>query len=179
MSGARDERVLRRGALRRWWGAGPWHLLGHLVLLAVAAYALSVMFEQRFAPRPWNLVLWLLGGAVLHDLVLLPAYSALNVVVARLASGGPRGVPVLSHLRVPAVVSGVLLLVFAPRIFDGQPQNFERALGHAPPDYLARWLVVTAALFAVSAGVYLVRWLRAGRASPDRSGSAPAAGEAR
>lgn len=166
--------------IRRLWGRGPLHLLGHLLVIAIAAYALSVMFEERFAPRPWNLILWLVGGAVLHDLVLLPAYSVVNVVAVRLlGADAQRAVPVLNYLRTPAVIAGVLLLVFSPRIFDGQPQNFERALGHPPPDYLERWLWVTAALFAASALLWAVRRVRAGRATPDPSGADPGAAPVR
>lgn len=140
-------------ALRRIYGGGPLHLLGHVAVIAIAAYALSIMFRDVFAPQPWNLVLWLLGGAVLHDLVLLPAYSAINVAGARVW-GGRQGI---NYVRVPAIVSSVLLLVFLPRIANGQPQNFERALGHAPPDYFARWLLITGLLFVASLAVWLVR----------------------
>ncbi|MBO9534795.1 MAG: hypothetical protein J7513_17610 [Solirubrobacteraceae bacterium] len=163
----------------RLWGTSPWLLAGHLAVILVAAYALSVMFQERFAPRPFNLILWLVGGAVLHDAVLLPAYSALNVVAAKALKtsngGGIRRIMVLNHVRVPAVISGVLLLVFSPRIFAGQPQNYERALGHPPPDYLARWLAVTAALFVLSGLLFAVRRLRADPASPDPSGAGAAA----
>jgi hypothetical protein len=168
------------GRFRRVWGAGPLHLLGHLAVIAVAAYALSVMFEERFAPRPWNLLLWLFGGAVLHDAVLLPAYSVVNVALARLL-GVHRGrrVRLLAHVRFPAVISGVLLLTYSPRIFGGQPQNFERALGYPPPDYFGRWLAVTAALFAASALIAGVRALRGGRPMPDRAAAADAVDAAR
>lgn len=154
--------------LRRLWGAGPLHLLAHLAMIGVAGYALSVMFRAEFAPRPWNLLLWLLGGAVVHDAILLPAYSAVHVAVARVV-GGRRAarVPVLTYLRAPAVISGVLLLAYAPRIFAGQPQNFERAVGHPPPDYLARWLTIVAVLFAASAVLYAVRWVTAGPVTRD------------
>lgn len=159
------------GRRLRWWGAGPGHLLGHVLLIAVAAWALSVMFEERFAPRPWNLLLWLVGGAVLHDAVFLPAYSAVDRVTRAVLRGdASRAVPVINHLRVPAVLCGVLLLTFSPRIFNGQPQNFERALGNPPPDYLGRWLAVSAAVCAASAMIYTVRRLRVSRdpVSPDR-----------
>lgn len=139
--------------LRRIYGGGPMHLLGHLVLIGVAAYALSIMFRAEFAPQPLNLVLWLLGGAVLHDLVLLPAYSAVNAGASRAWKDRPS----INYVRVPLIVSVVLLLTFLPRIANGQPQNFERALGHAPPDFFGRWLLITAALFAVSFLVWLVR----------------------
>lgn len=172
---ASSEPGTRRGPLHRLWGAGPLHLVGHVAMIAVVAWALSVMFRMEFAPQPWNLVLWLLGGAVLHDAVFLPAYSAVHVAAQRVLQGrGPARVPVLDHLRVPIVIAGVLLLVYAPRIFAGQPQNFERALGHPPPDYLGRWLAVVAGLFVLSAVLYGVRWIRAGRVTPDSSAAADA-----
>lgn len=170
--------------LRRHYGAGPLHLAGHLLLIALVAYLLSTLFEARFAPEPLNLVLWLLGGAVLHDAVILPAYSALNIAVAQLlgarqAAGDSstpptsrdlqRPVAILPHLRTPAVVSAVLLAVFFPRILNQQPQNFERALGYAPPDYLERWLLVTAGAFALSALIFAARSVRARRQLPSSS----------
>lgn len=148
--------------LRRIYGGSPLHLLGHVVLIGVAAYALSIMFRSTFAPEPWNLVLWLLGGAVLHDLVLLPAYSAVNVGASRAWKSSPS----INYVRVPTIISLVLLLVFLPRIANGQPQNFERALGHAPPDYLGRWLLVTALLFAGSLIVWAVRRVAVRRDRP-------------
>lgn len=161
--------------LRASYGAGPLHLLGHLALIVLAGYLLSVMFEARFAPEPLNLVLWLIGGAVLHDVVVLPLYSAANVAVAQLIGArgdvdrAPDSVPssrdlrrrvaIMPHLRTPAVISGVLFAVFFPRILNRQPGNFERALGYPAPDYLERWLLVSAGLFAISAAVYAARWL--------------------
>lgn len=196
---------------RRIYGRGPWHLLGHLVLIAITAWVLSIIFEAKYAPRPWNLALWLLGGAVLHDGVFLPAWGLVNAAVARLlgasdrrrvvelATGRPaealpgppseaqalatpaplralaagralppsrdaqRRVPVINHVRVPALISAVLFLVFLPRILDRQPQNFVNALGHAPPDFLMRWIWVTVGLVVASAALYAVRWIGAQR----------------
>ncbi|MBJ7472512.1 MAG: hypothetical protein JHD16_14495 [Solirubrobacteraceae bacterium] len=138
------------------YGAGPLHLLGHAALVLVAAWALSIMFRPEFAPQPLNLVLWLLGGAVIHDFVLLPAYSAVNIGATRLLGASTS----INYLRAPLIASLVLLLAFLPRILNRQPQNFERALGHAPPDFLGRWLLVTALLFAASALVWGVRRVR-------------------
>jgi hypothetical protein len=138
--------------VRRRYGASPWHLLGHLALLGVAAYALSRAFQPRFAPEPVNLLAWLVGGALLHDLVLLPAYSALDAAAIRTL-----GPSLLNHLRVPFVLSALVFVVYAPRILDRQPRNVVNALGVAPPDYLARWLWLTAALFAASGLLYVIR----------------------
>jgi len=123
----------------------------HLVLAGIVAWALAQMFHVSVAPQPLNLALWLALGAVVHDLLLLPAYSAVDAGVRRL----PR--PLVNHVRFPLAISAVLALVWLPVILDRQPQNHVNALGHPPPDYLGRWLAVTAGLFAVSGVVLGVR----------------------
>jgi hypothetical protein len=146
--------------MRRLYGASPLHVAGHVALLAVAAYALSRAFQPRFAPEPVNLLAWLVGGALIHDLLLLPAYAALNAVAVRAL-----GAPLLNHVRVPFVLSGIVFLVYFPRILDRQPRNFVNALGEPPPDYLARWALMTAGLFGASLLLYA---FRAGRAARGR-----------
>lgn len=141
--------------IRRRYGASPLHLLGHLAALAIVAYALGHVFGTRFAPQPLNLALWLLAGALLHDLVLLPAY-VLADILARVAAG-ERRIPVANHIRVPAVMAGTLLLVYLPLILQRQPANFVNATGHPPPDEGRRWLLITAGLFAASGLVYGLR----------------------
>jgi hypothetical protein len=132
-------------------------LLGHLALVALAAWALAQMFGADVAPRPLNLVVWLAAGALVHDLLLLPAYALLDRGLRALARRDPA---LLQHVRIPAVVSGALLLVWFPRILDRQPQNYVNALGHAPPDYLGRWLAITAGVALVSAAAYAARRVR-------------------
>ena len=134
---------------------------GHLVLIVIVAWVLAQLFRVSIAPQPLNLALWLALGAVVHDLVLLPAYSLVDAGIRRL----PR--PLVNHVRFPVAISGVLLLVWFPVILDRQPRNFVNALGHPPPDYLGRWLAVTAALFALSALVLGVRVVT-GRAAGGR-----------
>jgi hypothetical protein len=148
------------------------YVIGHLALIAFTAWALAGVFGTRFAPQPLNLALWLLGGALLHDLVLLPAYALADRGGRRLlGDDAGRAVPIVNHLRFPAAICALLLLVWFPLILSRQPGNFERALGHAPPDYLGRWIAVSAGLFAVSAIVYAVRRVRvAGAAGRPRSG---------
>jgi hypothetical protein len=144
--------------MRRTYGAGPLHLLGHVGLIVIAAYALSRAFQPRFAPEPLNLAAWLAGGAFVHDLLLLPAYALADAAARRTI---PR--PLLNHVRIPAALSGVVLLVYSPRILDRQPQNVVNALGEPPPDYLSRWLLLTAGLFVASALVYAFKAARAAR----------------
>jgi hypothetical protein len=132
------------------YGAPLWHFAGHAAAFAVIAYALSRLLQPSVG-RPLSIVVWLVGGAVLHDLVLLPLYSLADRV-ARSVSGRA-----INYVRVPAVLSGVLLLVYFPLILGKAPAAYERNTGHAPPDYLARWLAITAALFAASAAAGFAR----------------------
>ena len=156
--------------MRRLYGNGPLHLLGHLALIALAGFALWQMFGADVAPRPLNLALWLILGAVVHDIVLLPAYSVLD--------RGLRLLPpdVVNHVRFPLAISGLLLLVWFPLILDRQPGSYVNALGRQPPDFLGRWLAVSAGLLILSALVYALR--RAGgrgRAAPPPRPAPPAA----
>jgi hypothetical protein len=148
--------------MRRAYGHGPLHLLGHLALIGAAALILAQMFRSAFAPQPLNLALWLALGALLHDLVLLPGYALVDRLVRRLPA------TLVNHVRFPLAISGLLLLVWFPLILERQPANYVNALGRQPPDYLVRWIAVTAGLAAVSALVYAIRRLMARRAAARR-----------
>jgi hypothetical protein len=155
---------LRGGpALRARYGASPLHLLGHLVAFAIAVWAISHVFDGR---QPWNWVLWFVAGAVLHDIVLVPFYSVLDRAARALPA--PRGA--INFIRVPALMSGVMFLVFFPRILNRAPGNYTRVAGVPPEGYLRNWLLITAALFTASALLYVGRSV-AGR----RRSRAPAA----
>jgi hypothetical protein len=150
-------------ALRRRYGASPWHLAAHLVAFAVAAYALSRVLDPRYS-RGLNVVVWLVGAAVVHDLVLVPGYSLLDVAARRASRHmTPGAVPAINHLRFPAAMSGALLLVYFPLVLAKADGNYVHATGHHVTGFGARWLAITAALFAVSGLAYLVR-VRARRA---------------
>jgi hypothetical protein len=140
------------------YGAPIWHLAGHAAAFAAIAYALSRLMAPGVG-RPLTIVVWLVAGTVLHDLVFLPLYS--------LADRGVRAVSgrAVNYLRVPAVISGVLLLVYFPLILSKAPAAYERNTGRPPPDYLARWLAITAGLFAASGVVWAVRAARAAKRS--------------
>ncbi|OIJ85762.1 hypothetical protein BIV25_43070 [Streptomyces sp. MUSC 14] len=157
----------------RWYGSGPLHLLVLVASFALTGYAMV----RLFAVRPWEVAIWFVGAAILHDLILLPLYSladlsALSVLRHR-AADGPR-LPWINHLRVPAFLSGLLLLVWFPLVLRlAVPYPGDTALSDSV--YLGRWLAITGVLFAASAVAYamkLRRLRRAGRGDEDR----PAAG---
>ena len=135
--------------MRARYGASPLHLLAHLAALALAAWALLQALQLGGAER---IVLWLAGAVVLHDLVLWPAYTALD----RLARRG-RPAAWANHVRIPVGISALLLLVFFPVICAKSETAYTRVSGVAWEGYAERWLLVSAVLFLVAGALYLVR----------------------
>lgn len=145
--------------LRRWYGAGPLQLLVLLASFALAGYA-----GVRLLDGDGLLVaVWFVGAALVHDLLFVPAYALVDRALRTAA--GRRGRPGrrewINFVRVPAFLSGLLLLVWFPLI-TGQVERYESATGLSADVFLTRWLIVTAALFAGSAlcRVLQVRRLR-------------------
>jgi hypothetical protein len=145
-------------ALRRRYGASPLHLIGHLLAIAIAVYAVSKVLHPRYS-RGLNFLVWLLAGAVVHDFVLAPAYALLDRLVRAL----PRSA--VNHVRFPAVISGAMLLVYWPLILVRADGNYVRATGSHVDGFATRWLLITAALFLASALLYAARAVARARAA--------------
>jgi hypothetical protein len=148
-------------SFRRLYGERPLHLLATVATLAIAGYGVGRIFDTT---APFELLIWIAGSALLHDLVVLPLYSALGILawgVARLGLVEAPNVAALNHVRVPAVVSGLLFVVFFPLILGLGGPAYERATGLSLDGYLGRWLLLTGALFGLSALLYAVRLRRA------------------
>ena len=155
----------RRGPawFARTYGAGPLHLLSALASLAVAAFAVIKIRELGAAG---NVRVWFVGILVAHDLILLPLYSLAGMIAVRLTRPGavaarpgappPPRVLLVDHLRVPAMISGLLFLLFFPSILQ-RSDGYAGASGLTSDVYLERWLALTAALFIVSGLLYAVR----------------------
>jgi hypothetical protein len=137
-------------ATRRRYGASPLHLVAHLAAIALAVYAASRVLDPRFS-RGLNFLVWLVGGAILHDLVLVPAYSLLDALVRRGAPGA------INYLRFPAAISGAMALVYFPLILVKADGSYVRSTGHHVTGFATRWLLVTAGLFLASGLAYGVR----------------------
>ena len=127
------------------YGASPLHLLVHLAALALAAWALLHALQL-------GNVLWLVAAVVLHDAVLWPAYTTLDRLARR---GRPAGWA--NYVRLPLGLSALLLLVFFPVMCDKGEAAYTRVSGATWEGYTGRWLLVSAALFALSAALYLAR----------------------
>ncbi|MFI8092976.1 hypothetical protein ACIF9R_32475 [Streptomyces sp. NPDC086080] len=140
-------RIPRRQVL-----GSPFHLLVLLCSFALCGYAGVRLFDGD-----WLLIaLWFVGAAVIHDLVLLPLYGAADRALVRGAGAGRRGVWV-NYVRVPAVLSGLLLLVWFPLITGRVSERYEGVAGQSADGFVARWLIVTAVLVGGAAVVFAVR----------------------
>ncbi|MFF9404679.1 hypothetical protein ACF1B0_03960 [Streptomyces anandii] len=155
----------------RWYGSGPLHLLVLIGSFALTGYAMV----RLFAVGPLEVAIWFVGAVVLHDLVLLPLYSLADVsVLSVLRHRGTEGpaLPWINYLRVPAFLSGLLLLVWFPLVFSlASPYPGDTGLSDGV--YLGRWLAITGVLFAASAVAFAIRLRRARRA--DRGDEGPPA----
>ena len=145
------------GRRPRLYGASAWHLVAVLGCLALTGYAVSRLLGN---PALLRITLWFVGAAVVWDLVAGPLIALADRLLLALRSRRRR-VGLLNHIRVPALLSGLLLVVWTPVIFQRSEQIFRLKAGLRQDLYLERWLAVTAVLFAMSALVYAVRLRRA------------------
>lgn len=153
---------------RRGYGAGPLHLIGLTLSFALAGWAVLTYVDGRDAVR---FGLWFAGAILFHDVVLYPLYSAADralEVVERGGLGGPPAVPFINHVRIPALLAGLLLIVYFPLILSLSTAKLPAAAGYTAADYLTRWLLISGALFAISGLLYVVRRLRARSAKSGR-----------
>lgn len=131
--------------MRRWYGSSLLHLSAVLGCLALAGAAALPLLESDGAVK---IGLWFLGAVLVHDLVLFPLYALADRALPR------RG---RNHVRVPALLSGLLLLLFWPVITQHSEGSYSFASGLDQDVYLGRWLAVTAVLFGLSGLLFLLR----------------------
>jgi hypothetical protein len=156
------------GWLRRRYGAGPLHLLSMIACIAVVGYVATRIKDQGGVA---HIVAWFLLALVLHDLVLWPLYAIADRTAVRLAHRHPERlprVPWINHVRVPTIMSAVLLAISLPLVLRLSEQNYQRYTGLTESPYLGHWLLVTAILFGASAVSYAIRVGRAVRSGRPR-----------
>lgn len=133
--------------------------------VALAGYAVSTIVGSD-PSLPWMAV-WFLGALLLHDLVLFPLYAGGDrLLTSALRALPATRVPLVNHLRIPVLGSGLALLMFLPGIVRHGGATTLAASGLDQEPYRARWVWLTVALFAVSALVWLVRTVAARRSRP-------------
>ncbi len=159
-----------RDRFRYEYGAQPLHLIAVAASLLLCAYAL---LRVSGIPGGGRVLIWLVAAALLHDLVALPLYSGLfrltDGAAARTIPDRAAMVAALNHVRVPAALSLLLLVVYAPLILRFDPVRYEGTTGLGVDGYLGNWLLISAAMFVVSGVVYAIRLRRGVPAAPEGS----------
>lgn len=162
------------GQLRRWYGSHPLHLLTMAAGFALARYIVFTFNPASlWNPHAWwqSIAVWLAAAIILHDLVLFPLYALADRLLGIAARRRPRPnratvrVPPRNYLRIPALGSGLTLLMFWPDIMQQDAAAYSAATGHTQQLFLGRWLLLTAIMFTASAVGYAVRLVGAYRAS--------------
>ncbi|MCZ4103781.1 hypothetical protein [Streptomyces sp. H39-C1] len=140
-------------SVRARYGASPLHLLLILCSFALTAYAGTRLLEGDTL----RIVIWFVGAALIHDLVLLPLYTVTDratqaLLGSRGGSGKHHRTPKqwINYLRVPTFVALLLLITWYPLILN-KVLGYHLATGLPSDVFLGRWLLITAALFAASA----------------------------
>jgi hypothetical protein len=156
--------------LRAAYGDSPLHLLAVLASFAIAGYAFLRIVGN---PSALGTLVWFGGAAVAHDVIAFPLYSALNLIAHRGVEGPGdtweerRRVPLINHVRIPAFLSALALLMFFPLILGLDASNYEKDAGLSGDVFLTRWLGLCAVLFLGSALIYAVRLRRASSGGED------------
>jgi hypothetical protein len=156
------KRVL--STFRRAYGTTPLHMLALIASFAITAAAVVRWFDASGSDTA-RILIWFAAAIVAHDLVLLPLYSALDRIARRgRERGAPRAgawaqthSPAWAYVRVPALLSGLVLLVFFPEIFRLGGATVRAASGQGQNVYLVRYLLIVGVLFALSGLIYALR----------------------
>jgi hypothetical protein len=143
--------------LRRRYGGGPLHLLSLLASLGFAGYVVNLILQ---VPEAIRILIWFVGAAVLHDLILWPLYAIADQGATRLhrrRAGQAPPIPWINHVRVPVVLSAVMLAISFPLVLHWSEPAYHTASGLTENVYFGRWLLLSGAAFALSALLYAVR----------------------
>ena len=145
--------------LRQSYGARLAHLLGMRAVLGSSAYAIA---QGAGRPDFRQMAIWFLGAVVLHDLVLLPAYSLANRAAAAgpARRGGRRALAALNHLRAPIALAGLLFLLFWPSILQKAEPGFLGNANYGTDPFPDRWIWASVVLVAVSLVLLAIALLR-------------------
>jgi hypothetical protein len=149
------------------YGSHPLHLLTMVSGFALLGYILATFkLATLWNPGTWwqSIAVWFAAAVLAHDLLFFPLYAladrALSARTRRRPAPGHSGHPKVlarNYIRVPALGAGLTLLVFLPGIIEQGGPTYQAATGQTQQPFLGRWLLLTAAMFAVSAITYAAR----------------------
>ncbi len=133
-----------------------------LVGVAVGIYGGWLLLSRQAGEDLVSAAQWLVGGVVLHDLVLAPVVLVVVAVAGRLA---PR--PVRAQGAVLLVVVGSVTLLALPVLGGFGRRSDNPSL--LDRDYTTGWLVLVGVVVAlIAVGSVVQRWRRGDGADPGR-----------
>jgi peroxiredoxin len=142
----------------------------------IGSFALAGYAAAELLPvNPVGIVVWLVAAVIGHDLLLMPLYTVADRSVTAVIRHRPLNLPAgpwINYLRVPVVLSGVLLLIWFPLIFR-LPTHLPASTTLSLNPYLWHWLAVTGALFLLSATALALRLGAARRSARNGPGAHP------
>ena len=135
--------------------AGPLFWLSAAAGWGVIGFGLWGILENSLDTRPSNLARFVVGGALLHDLLVAPVVILLGVLLARAVPGRARAV-----VQAALVISGVLALFSYPLVRAyGLAANNPTSL---PRNYALNLTIVLGVVWAVAAAMVFRKLRRAG-----------------
>lgn len=131
--------------------AGPRFWISAAVGWAVIGWGVYGIFSNSLDTRPANLATFVVGGALLHDLLVAPVLILVGVLIARAVPARVRG-PVQAAL----VVSGIVALFSWPLVRAyGLAANNPTSLPH---NYGLNLLIVLGVVWAVAGAAILLKF---------------------
>jgi len=130
--------------------AGPLFWISAVAGWAVIAWGLRGVFQHSLETRPSNLAKFVVGGALLHDLLVAPLIIVAGVLVARAVPSRARAV-----VQGALAISGIVALFSYPLVRAyGLATNNPTSLPH---NYAAGLMIVLGVVWAVAAGFVVAR----------------------
>jgi hypothetical protein len=131
--------------------AGPRFWISAAVGWAVIGWGVFGIFSNSLDTRPANLAKFVVGGALLHDLLVAPVLILAGVLIARAVPTRARG-PVQAAL----VITGTVALFSWPLVRAyGLAANNPTSLPH---NYGLNLLIVLGVVWAVAAAAVLLKF---------------------
>jgi hypothetical protein len=169
---------------RKVYGSHPLHLLTMLAGFALLGYVV-ILAKPSMLWKPeggwWqSMVVWFVAAFIAHDLVLFPIYALADRILGfwttRRRQRRQPGGSARNFVRVPALGSGLILLIFFPGTIKQGASLYRDDTRLTQQPFLGRWLLLSAAMFGSSALVYALRLATAHRPAPtisDRALASP------
>ena len=149
------------------YGAEPLHLLAIAASLLIATYAFVRIFQ---IPSTLTILVWFGACVVGHDFIALPLHSVLSRIAEETTGLAVRPrrrmLLTLNHIRIPAALSLLLLLIYFPLIFAVAAPRYRATTDMGLDRYLTNWLLISGVLFLVSGLLYAIRLRRTDHDAP-------------